>query len=130
MAAEDELLAQWLARADDGLRLAELALSAGPPVPWGAAFHAQQAVEELFKALLTFRGIEFEKVHSIDYLLDLLGSAEPEVDSLRAAATRLTDYAVESRYPLPRHDPTEAREAIEVARRVGQFVRDRLPIDV
>ena len=44
MPPEDELVAQWLARADDDLRLAELALGADPPVCWGATFHAQQAV--------------------------------------------------------------------------------------
>jgi len=70
MPPEDELLVQWLARADDDLRLAELALNASPPVCWSAAFHAQQGAEKLLEALLTHHGIEFEKVHSIDYLLE------------------------------------------------------------
>ena len=131
MPPEDELVAQWLARADDDLRLAELALSASPPVCWGAAFHAQQAVEKLLKGLLTFHRVEFEKVHSIDYLLDLCVEAVPESVSLRPTATKLTDFAVEPRYPFPRREPTESEttEALDIARHVRQFVHERLLSD-
>jgi HEPN domain-containing protein len=126
---EAALLRQWVARSDDDLRMAQLALNSIPPVAWGAAFHAQQAVEKLLKALLTFHKVEFEKVHSIDYLFDLLEAVEPGTGALRPAATGLTDYAVGARYPLPRHDPTEsdAREAIEIAKEVRAFVLERLP---
>ncbi len=129
MPPEQELLLQWLGKADEDLRLAELALHAGPPICWGAAFRAQQAAEKLLKALLTFHRVEFEKVHSIDYLLDLCVTVEPQADRLSATATKLTDLAVESRYPLPRREPTEAEacEAIEIARQVRQFVHDRPP---
>ena len=132
MPPEDELVSQWLSRADDDLRLADLALGASPPVCWGAAFHAQQAVEKLLKALLTSHRVEFEKVHSIDYLLDLCVGIEPEADRLRSTATKLTDFAVEPRYPFPRAEPTEAeaREAIDTARQARRFVRDRLPSDL
>ena len=44
---EVTLLKQWIARSDDDLKLAQLALESAPPVAWGAAFHAQQAVEKL-----------------------------------------------------------------------------------
>lgn len=129
MSPEDELLGEWLARADDDLRLAELALEDTPPVCWGAAFHAQQAAEKLLKALLTFHRIEFQKVHSIDYLLDLCVEVEPDAESLRETATKLTDFAVEARYPFPRREPTEAeaRESIETAEQVRAFVWARLP---
>lgn len=39
MQPKTELIAQWLAKADDDLRMAGLALDAKPPVSWGAAFH-------------------------------------------------------------------------------------------
>lgn len=132
MQPKNELIVQWLAKADDDLRLAELALSARPPVNWGAAFHAEQAAEKLLKALLTFHSVEFVKSHDIDYLVDLCLAAEPRTQVLRPTATKLTDYAVEPRYPLPRRDPTqaEAREAIDIAREVRRFVREMLPRDL
>ena len=129
MHPERELLLEWLARADDDLRMAELALGDTPPVCWGAAFHAQQAAEKLLKALLTFHQAEFEKVHNIDYLVDLCARVEPQVETLRPTATKLTDFAVEPRYPFPRREPTlaEAQEAIAIARAVREFVLANLP---
>ena len=129
MKPEIELIAQWLAKADDDLHIAELALNSAEPVYWAAAFHAQQAAEKLLKALLTFHNVEFGKSHNIDYLLELCVDVEPEVETLRPTATKLTDFAVESRYPLPRRDPTQAesREAIEIAHQVRRFVHEKLP---
>lgn len=129
MAPEDELVSQWVSRADDDLALADLALDASPPVPWGAAFHAQQAAEKFLKALLTHHRVEFEKVHSIDYLVELGLEVEPELSGLRDRATTLTDFAVEARYPLPRHEVTEdeAAEAVAIARQVRAFALSRLP---
>ena len=132
MPPESELVADWLCRAQDDLRMADLALTAEPPVLWGSAFHSQQAAEKALKGLLTLHGVEFEKAHSIDYLLELCIPVEPRAEALRETATKLTDFAVESRYPLPRHDPTEseAKEALEIARCVCQFVRDTMPADI
>jgi len=126
---EREILLEWLGRADDDIRMAELALGDTPPVCWGAAFHAQQAAEKLLKALLTCHRVEFAKVHSIDYLVDLCARVEPEVETLRATATKLTDFAVEPRYPFPRREPTlaEAQEAITITRAVREFVLAKLP---
>ena len=129
MRPPDEMVIEWLRRAEDDLRLAELALGASPPVCWGAAFHAEQAAEKWLKAVLTFRGVEFERTHDIDYLLELCVGVEPGAERLRGRATQLTDFAVEARYPFPRREATEAesREALEIAREVGRFVRSVLP---
>jgi len=107
---ERELLLEWLERANDDVRMAELALGDTPPVCWGAAFHARRAAEKPLKALLTFHQIEFGKVHSIDCLVDLCTHVEP-------------------RYPFPRHEPTlaEAQEALAIARAVREFVLSKLP---
>jgi HEPN domain-containing protein len=129
MSPQHELVEQWRGRAEDDLHMADLALGTEPPVVWAAAFHAQQAVEKTLKAFLTAHAIEFEKVHSIDYLLDLCVGADAQFEALRVAASRLTDFAVEARYPFPHHDPTEAeaRDALATARQVRQFVAGRLP---
>ena len=126
------MLAGWLRKADGDLRMAEVALSISPPMPWIAAFHAQQAAEKALKALLTFHRKEFEKTHNIAYLLQLCAPVEPNVSVLAGRATRLTRFAVQSRYPLPEGDPTEAEAAaaVELAREVRRVVREALPPDV
>lgn len=75
--------------------------------------------------------IEFEKVHLITYLLDLCVGVEPQAESLRPAAPRLTVFAVDARYPFPEQEITEemAREAVQLARQVREFVLERLPKD-
>jgi HEPN domain-containing protein len=131
MPPEDELILEWLRKADDDLRTAEMSLSASPPILWIAAFHAQQAAEKALKALLTFHRTEFEKSHNIAYLLQLCAAVEPSVNVLAGRATRLTRYAVQSRYPLPEGEPTqaEAASAVELAREVRRLVRQSLPPD-
>ena len=126
-----ELAREWMKRAEDDLRMAQIVLVASPPVPWGSAFHAQQAAEKFLKAFLVSHQIEFEKVHLITYLLDLCVGVEPQAESLRPAAPRLTVFAVDARYPFPEQEITEemAREAVQLARQVREFVLERLPKD-
>ncbi|MBM4048694.1 MAG: HEPN domain-containing protein [Planctomycetes bacterium] len=127
-----EVVKEWLDKANGDLQLAELALNATPPVYWGAAFHAQQVAEKCLKGLLSLHGVEFEKRHEIEYLMDLLAPVLPQVEALRDTGPRLSQYAVDPRYPFPPRDPSEseAREAIEIARQVREFVRQRLPAEL
>lgn len=43
---------RWLAKADEDIAVAELALDHAPPLVDPAAFHCQQAAEKILKALL------------------------------------------------------------------------------
>ena len=52
-----EMTRQWIMRADDDLRLAELIMGDSEPVYWAAAFHCQQAADEVTRGLTTFQGM-------------------------------------------------------------------------
>jgi len=123
-----DLVTQWLRKAEGDLHIAELVLADDSPVYWGAAFHAQQATEKFIKALLTFHEIEFAKSHDIEYLFDLCVPVEPDIERFRDAAARLTEFAVETRYPGPEAEPaeSEAPKAIGTARAVREYVLDAL----
>ncbi len=108
--------ADWLRRARSDLALASV------PLPRDVlynelCFHAQQAVEKCIKAVLVHYGIEFRKVHNIDYLMTLLPS-EVSLPAKAEQVVDLTSYAVTLRYPGDYEDVTEEtyREAIEAAR--------------
>ncbi|PKQ27761.1 MAG: DNA-binding protein, partial [Candidatus Anoxymicrobium japonicum] len=82
-------------------------------------FHAQQAVEKSIKAVLVHCGVEFSKVHNIDYLMTRLPSevsVPPEAEEI----VSLTSYAVMFRYPGDYEDVTEEEYqwAIQAARAV------------
>jgi HEPN domain-containing protein len=64
-----------------------------------SCFHAQQAAEKAITALLIRHGVQFPYVHDLAALLTLLEKATGDLpDSIRQAE-RLTQFAVQGRYP-------------------------------
>jgi len=124
-----EMTRQWIMRADDDLRLAELIMSDSEPVYWAAAFHAQQCAEKVLKGLLTFHEVRAGKTHDIGRLLKLSASVLPDFEQFKDRAGVLTTYAVDSRYPVPHGDVSkeEAAKAIETARSIYEFILNALP---
>lgn len=117
---------EWLQRARAGLALARV------PLPEGAfledlCFHAQQAAEKSLRAVLLPVGVEFPHVHSLHRLFDLLPASVPCPEALREAE-RLTDYAVQSRYPsdAPPVSQDEYREALRLAAAVVEWAEATL----
>jgi len=93
----DSLLAKAVGD-EAGLRV----LADHPDVPdHVAGFLAQQVIEKSLKAVLTARGVPFERSHDIDYLCSVIeGSGLPVTAELRESVT-LTPWAVEFRYADP-----------------------------
>lgn len=119
----------WLYRAGSDLLAARIliehsALALGP-----AAFHCQQAAEKALKAFLVYKGVLFDRVHNLVYLLDLCETIEPDFAALRDAAERLTPYAVEVRYPGDTLEISieEARQALAAAQMTWGYVLKFLP---
>jgi len=59
-----ELVHDWLAKADADLAVAERLLPDGGAHAWAVAFHCQQAAEKFLKAYLSWWQIEFPKTHT------------------------------------------------------------------
>ena len=91
-------------------------------------FHCQQAAEKYLKAYLIFLEIPFGKTHEIGELITRCEKRDKEISALKEEADELTDYAVEIRYPDAMVVPTleEAREAVETAGRVKDFVLKKI----
>jgi HEPN domain-containing protein len=110
-----EKVRQWLAYADDDLRVARHAFSM-PEIPpcRVIAFHAQQSAEKCLKAYLVFHGVDFPFTHNLRRLLDLCATAGAWPDELRDAE-ELSPYAATVRYPG--EDLTVSRAEARRARR-------------
>lgn len=75
-------------------------------------FHAQQAVEKAFKAVLALRGVEFPFTHSLAFLARLLEESGVDLPSELGSVAALQPWAVDLRYEDPRSDePTLDRPA-------------------
>jgi len=132
MNLREEETKEWLQKAKSDLLSAQILIGHEPPVLDTALFHCQQVVEKVLKAFLVWKGVPFEKVHSLPYLLDLCQSKEPKFSSLRGRAEMLAPYAVEIRYPgeIIEISKEEAEEALETAQEVWNFVLSLLPAKV
>jgi HEPN domain-containing protein len=106
---------KWFLYAKADLELARI------PLPKGAmyeqlCFHAQQAAEKAFKAVLLKLDIDYPPTHNIQGLVDCLPRKYITLPAL-VAATRLTPYAAAFRYPgeEERVSKKEYKEAIRIA---------------
>jgi len=92
------------------------------------AFHAEQAAEKAFKAVLVQAAVEFPKTHDLQALLLLLRNSGISVGQEVEQATALTRFAVEARYPgdIEPITPEEVAQAIELAERAVTWARIRM----
>ena len=132
LALDPDVLAvilQWVEKAEHDLTTASYTLRFRANCPTDTVcFHAQQCVEKYLKALLVLNDVEFGRTHHINALLALLPpSICPEMTP--EEQDRFTEYAVTTRYPGD-YDPItreEAKQAVQIARRVRNQARRRLP---
>jgi HEPN domain-containing protein len=119
------------------LSLHQLALLATITLKFGSTetcFLAQQCIEKSMKAYLLNRSNTYPRTHK---LVDLLGECEnlePAFSQFQSDCLIIDQYYIPTRYPngipggLPEGTPgqTEARESVEAAERVLQFVMKRV----
>jgi HEPN domain-containing protein len=117
-----------MAKAEKDLLSAKHELSFSDAVTESICFHCQQAVEKYLKAYLVFLGISFTKTHEIGELVTSCENRDSEISVLKEEADKLTDYAVEVRYPEERFEPTleEAKESFVIAKKIKEFVSNKI----
>ena len=114
-ANDDEILKkvkQWLAYADEDLRLARHGMTLSTGVPHRLiAYHAQQCAEKYLKARLCEAQIPFGKIHDLVALLEQVIKVELNWEIFRKDHAYLSDFAVMFRYPGESADKKAAVEA-------------------
>lgn len=121
---------EWLKAAyDDLLTVRELADN--PQLTHIAAFHSQQCIEKLMKALLEEHEIDIPKIHSLIKLEKMLPIRFQGIDETHLS--RLDELYIESRYPgdmglLPYGKPTlaDAKEFYEFANTIFEQICTQL----
>lgn len=114
---------RWLQYARQDLKSVEKILSEGGFVLRHACFWSQQAAEKALKAIFIYEQIDYPWRHDLDALRVLL----PEgwaVKKEHVDLSRLTEWAVEARYPGEWGEPTlkEAQDAFEQARKIVESI--------
>ncbi|MCK4475732.1 MAG: HEPN domain-containing protein [Methanophagales archaeon] len=128
MKTKKELINSWIDKAEKDLRSAKHELSFPDVVTETVCFHCQQAAEKYLKAYLAFLGLSFTKTHEIGELITKCENKDREISVLKEEGDKLTDYAIEIRYPEEWFEPTleEAKEAFEIAKKIKEFVLNKI----
>lgn len=128
MKSKTELINNWMNKAEKDLLTAKHELSFADVVTESVCFHCQQAAEKYLKAYLVFLGIPFTKTHEIGELITKCESKDKEISRFKEEADKLTDYAIEIRYPDDWYEPTlnEAKEAFDIATKIKEFIQNKI----
>jgi HEPN domain-containing protein len=85
-------------------------------------FHLQQAAEKYLKALLSFHGVHYEKIHDIRRLIELCQANSIELPNQAEALVDLNPFAVEGRYSVIADDMYDAKKFIDLLREMKGYV--------
>lgn len=120
---------RWLRQAEYDLKEAEKCL-ADKSFSY-ACFFAEQAAQKFLKGFLIAKGERFVNIHAIGELLKAAANFDGILMELLQLGQKLDRYYLSSRYPdaLPdpaipaeSYGPDEAREALEISRKIFSAV--------
>lgn len=129
----------WIFRAENDLKIAEIAIRQDATIADAAIYHTQQCAEKALKAFLASHRSPIEKTHNLGELVDQCAVFDPTFTSLKQDAEGLTPKATEFRYfgnldeiddvsqLLPSVEAVET--AIAKAKRILDFVKSKISGD-
>ncbi len=126
------LTEEWVQKAEGDYTVAQQVLQGQNPVNDAICFHAQQCIEKYLKAWLQEANIPFPRTHDLKELLGLIFPTRPDWDAWQEDFSKLSEHAVDPRYPGKFATADEAAHAMRICDEVRQAVREqlKLPLDV
>ncbi len=131
MKTKTDLIGDWMAKAQKDLKAAEHELTFIDPITESICSHCQQAVEKYLKAYLLHLDLAFTKTHEIGELISKCESCDSALAVFKDEADKLTDYAVNVRYPEELFTPSiaEAKNAFLTAHKIIQYLTLKIVIN-
>ncbi len=112
---------EWIAKAEDDLDIAQLAMRAsGRPHYDAVCFHAQQCIEKLMKGLLVRHKTRPPLTHNLSQLADLIAPLHPAATFPAKELRFLTRVGAGFRYPGESADKDDAATAIAICSRLRE----------
>jgi HEPN domain-containing protein len=128
---KSEVIRLWIRKADHDLQNIANNLTAEEIPTDTLCFHAQQAIEKLFKALMVAHGLRLSKTHDLSKLLTDISDIAPELLIYESALEEISDYSVSARYPDTFYEPSlaETSRAYETAKEVRKLILQKLSLN-
>ena len=126
------LTEEWVQKAEGDYTVAQQSQEGQNPVNDVICFLAQQCVEKYLKAWLQEANIPFPRTHDLQALLNLIVPVLPAWDAWREDFSKLSEHAVDPRYPGKFATTDETAHAMRICGEVRRAVREqlKLPPDV
>ncbi|MYK19614.1 HEPN domain-containing protein [Candidatus Poribacteria bacterium] len=122
------LVLEWVEKAEEDYSIAELARQASRPFHNSICFHAQQCIEKYLKAWLQEADVPVPRTHDLEELLALIEPTLPAWAQWQPDFKRITEYAVDSRYPGDSATADDTQHAMRICGAVRQAVRASLKL--
>ena len=120
---------EWIAKTEEDYSSAvALKRQRSHPLPNSVCFHCQQCAEKYLKAFLAHHSVSPPRVHDLHQLVSECERVDSSMLELDDAAFRLTQFAVEFRYPGMEATAEDVVQAITDVRSVRRMVRRKLQL--
>ncbi len=126
--AMNPLTEEWVQKAEGDYTVAQQVLQGQNPVNDAICFHAQQCIEKYLKAWLQEANIPFPRTHDLQALLTLIVPVLPAWDAWREDFSKLSEHAVDPRYPGKFATADETAHAMHICNEVRRAVRGQLKL--
>jgi HEPN domain-containing protein len=123
-------LQEWVQKAEEDWEAVRRLLDPGTleAVADVIVFLCQQVAEKYLKAILVETGQEPPHTHNLGVLLDLVTGSTPQLEAIRDDTEALGPFAVVFRYPGEWATEAAARQAVAMAGRIRDALRDYLKL--
>ena len=122
----EKIAEEWLEKAKSDLSVARILTEHDGPRD-AICFHAQQAVEKLFKCYLAGRGQKPPRTHDLAWLCRLASNHHSDFKRDLDDCRWLTQFYIESRYPVggdTEYTPEVVERCLEIAERIADRVQE------
>ena len=126
--AMNPLTAEWVQKAEGDYTVAQQSEQGQNPVNDVICFLTQQCVEKYLKAWLQEANIPFPRTHDLKALLNLIAPTLPAWEVWREDFSKLSEHAVDPRYPGKFATADETAHAMRICGKVRRTVREQLKL--
>lgn len=128
--AVNPLTLEWVEKAEGDYTVAQQSQQSQNPVNDVICFLTQQCVEKYLKAWLQEANIPFPRTHDLKELLALIVPTIPAWQRWQADFSKLSEHAVDPRYPGKFATAAETAHAMGICDEVRQAVREQLKLAI
>ena len=122
------LTLEWIEKAEEDYNSAKWLQQAPDPGHNSICFHAQQCIEKYLKAWLQEADLPVPRTHDLGELLALILPTRPTWSQWQPDFKRITEYAVDSRYPGESATADDTQHAMRICDAVRHAVRNWLKL--